>query len=73
MALNVFYLFVKGLTEVFHSFLKSSAYLYDHFLYLLSGILLLSILFGSLAVILSCSLIWDKFLDLLILFNSLCL
>ena len=28
---NVFYLFVEDLTEVLHSFLKSSGYLYDHY------------------------------------------
>ena len=69
---HIFYPFVKGLTDVNHNFLRSNEYLYFITLNYLSGILLISVLLRSSAVILSCSLIWDIFLCL-ILYFSLCL
>ena len=64
---SVFYLFVEGLTDVFHSFLKPAEYLYYHYFNMPSGE------FSSLAVILSCSFIWKIFLCLIILSKSLLL
>ena len=49
MVFCVFYHFVEGLTEVFHSFLKSSECLYDHFKFSIRYYL--SILFSSFDVI----------------------
>ena len=56
--------------HLFHSFLKSIEYLYDHYFKCLSGMLFISISLSSLAVILSCSFIWDIFHCLFILSTS---
>ena len=71
--LVLFYLVVKYPTDVLHSFLKFTEYLYDHyFKFFIRHITYLPLL-RSLAVVLSCSLIWDILLYLLVLSNSLCL
>ncbi|XP_064447018.1 methionine-R-sulfoxide reductase B3 isoform X2 [Mirounga angustirostris] len=62
----------SGLTEILHSFLKSSKYLYDHYFEsFVSYITYFYFIFSSFAVVLSCSFFWDIFLCLLTLSNSL--
>ena len=56
-----------------HSSSKFSEHLYDHYLELFWGWLLISISFISFPEVLSYSFIWSIFLSFLILLNSLCL